>query len=469
MTRKHKKSRKKWWLIPVAAVAIAGVGGYVFFDSRFLPTAKAESIDIGMMTVADAKAKLEKLNAPKTVTIEANGQEFQVELPKRFQIEENSLKNQVKKFDVKLENNQEFETQLKSELENLAFPEGEASQNAKLIYKDDKFVIEPEKQGTEIDKAALIDKILQEAASEKEADRYEASDFYKKPEVTKEDEKLVAQADKLNQTMEKNITLTINGNEASLPKDVLKSSLKEDGSIDATPLNDWVDELNAKYSSLNKPIIFTNIHGDTKKYKNNGAYGWGMDTDQTKTALVDAVKGKEMTKTIDAPLVGYTGQNSEVKNNYIEIDLNDQKMYYFKDGKKVVDTDVITGRYNKGTATVPGFHTIMYHDTDTSLEGTMLDGTKYSVPVKYWMPLLSYGGVVTQIGIHDADYKAEAFGDKEAYKTNLGSNGCINTPGDQVKKIFEQAPDGLPVIIYGDIYNDAPGEFDKPVDHGEAV
>ncbi len=39
----------------------------------------------------------------------------------------------------------------------------------------------------------------------------------------------------------------------------------------------------------------------------------------------------------------------------------------------------------------------LYRTTDVNLEGQMLDGSRYSVPVKYWMPLLSQGGVVTQI------------------------------------------------------------------------
>ena len=36
-------------------------------------------------------------------------------------------------------------------------------------------------------------------------------------------------------------------------------------------------------------------------------------------------------------------------------------------------------------------------------------------------------------------------------------------------KIFDVSYDGMPVIIYGHIYDDAPGEFDKPVDYGEEV
>ena len=81
-------------------------------------------------------------------------------------------------------------------------------------------------------------------------------------------------------------------------------------------------------------------------------------------------------------MVGDTKENSKIANNYIEIDLKDQKCIVSLMAK-IVTTDVITGRYNKGTATVPGFHTILYRTTDVNLEGQMLDGSRYSVPVKY--------------------------------------------------------------------------------------
>ena len=64
-------------------------------------------------------------------------------------------------------------------------------------------------------------------------------------------------------------------------------------------------------------------------------------------------------------------ENSKIANNYIEIDLKDQKCIVSLMAK-IVTTDVITGRYNKGTATVPGFHTILYRTTDVNLEGQML-------------------------------------------------------------------------------------------------
>ena len=145
-------------------------------------------------------------------------------------------------------------------------------------------------------------------------------------------------------------------------------------------------------------------------------------------------------------------------------------MYCFNKGKLVVETDVITGRYNKGTATVPGFHTIMDKRRNVDLSGVLTtgDGT-YNVPVDYWMPLLSYGQTITEIGLHDTDHKLQYFGQPGAYQTDLGSYGCVNTPKAKVAEIYEYSYIGMPVFIYGHFYDDAPGEFDKPVDYGTDI
>ena len=60
--------------------------------------------------------------------------------------------------------------------------------------------------------------------------------------------------------------------------------------------------------------------------------------------------------------------------------------------------------------------------------------------VHYWMPF--NGGV----GIHDLASRGNNFGG-DIYMTN-GSHGCINTPLDAAKKIFDTVSVGTPVIVY---------------------
>ncbi|MGX7244873.1 L,D-transpeptidase family protein [Enterococcus quebecensis] len=466
-------SNKKRWLVPVVGLLICFslvfTGGLFYFQSHFFITAKANGVDISLLNVKDAKNKLEELNKAESVVIKVNGKEEKIELPKKYEITEDYLKQNIGDRSIKLPINEDYKVELKNKLNALTFEEGTPSQDARIEKVDGTYQILPEQVGTVVDKEALMNQVLKDVDANKGGYVYDVKEFYQKPTVTKDDKGLQEKLTLLSKKENKAITLDINGEKLTITKEELQSFMDTAGNVDPNKVYAWVEQTNQKYGSIYKPIIFKNVHGVTTKYKNNGSYGWDINMPQTRDLLVQAINSDKDTETITVPIDGDVTQSSTVDKDYVEIDLNDQKMYFFKGGVKVVETDVITGRYNKGTATVPGFHTILYKDTDTKLEGEMLDGSKYSVPVKYWMPLKSFGGVVTQIGIHDADYKAEYFGNKEAYKTNFGSNGCINTPGAAVAQIFNGSYAGMPVIVYGHIYDSAPGEFDKPVDYGEPV
>ncbi|MFK4566930.1 L,D-transpeptidase family protein [Enterococcus sp. UD-01] len=470
-SKNNNRNKKNKWLVPLVGIliclALIFTGGLFYFQSHFFITAKANGVDVSFLNAKAAKERLEKLNKTEDVIIKVNGQENKIELPEKYEITEEYLKQNISGRDIKLPINENYKTELQNKLNALEFDAGTPSQDARIEKVDGKYQIIAEQIGTTVDKEALIKQVLSDVENNKGTYVYDVKDFYQKPAVTKDDKGLQDKLAVLSKKENKQITLDINNEKLTLTKEELQSFINDNGDVDAAKVYAWVEQTNQKYGSIFKPIIFKNVHGVTMKYKNNGSYGWDINMPQTRDLIVNALNSDKETEEIKVPIDGDVNQSNTVDKDYVEIDLNDQKMYFFKNGAKVVETDVITGRYNKGTATVPGFHTILYKDTDTKLEGQMLDGSKYSVPVKYWMPLKSYGGVVTQIGIHDADYKAEYFGNKEAYKTNFGSNGCINTPGDAVAQIFNGAYAGMPVIIYGHIYDDAPGEFDKPVDYGE--
>ncbi|MBL1223624.1 L,D-transpeptidase [Enterococcus sp. BWR-S5] len=469
---KNKKSRSIY--IPmIAAIMIFTLFlsiGYVFFQSHFLPTAEANGVKIGWMNVDAAQKKLEELNDSKQVVIEsANGEQQVIELPEKYSVTKEFLDENMGQSSITLPINETFKTDLETKLNELTFAEGAPSQDAYIERGEAGFQIVAEQYGTIVDKESLMKKVLEDVEKNTGNYTYNVADFYQKPAVLKDSEELANQLTALTQKENKTITVAISDKTVDIPKETLQTFLNGDGNADAAAIEAWVVQISPEYSSISQPITFTNVHGETRRYQNNGSYGWSINTAETAALIAQAIDSANVTETVTAVIDGDINQSSVVNQTYVEVDLNDQMMYFFQNGVKTVETPVITGRYNKGTATVPGFHTILYKDTNTKLEGSMLDGSRYSVPVTYWMPLLSYGGVVTQIGLHDADYKLEHFGNKQAYMTDLGSNGCINTPGEAMAQIFEGSYPGMPVIIYGTIYDDAPSEFDKPVDHGEPV
>lgn len=469
---KNKKSRSIYipMLAAVMVFTLFLVVGYVFFQSHFLPTAEANGVKIGWMNVDAAQKKLEELNETQQVVIEsANGEQQVIDLPEKYAVTKEFLDEKMGQASIKLPVNESFKTELEAKLNELNFVEGTPSQDAYIERGEAGFQIVAEQYGTVVDKESLMKKVLADVEQNTGNYTYNVADFYQKPAILKDSEELANQLTALSQKENKKITVAISDKTVEIPKETLQTFLSNEGVADAAAVEAWLTQISPEYSSITQPITFTNVHGETRRYQNNGSYGWSINIAETTALLTQAVESANAEETVTAVIDGDVAQSSVVNQTYVEIDLNNQMMYFFQNGAKTVETPVITGRYNKGTATVPGFHTILYKDTNTNLEGSMLDGSTYSVPVNYWMPLLSMGGVVTQIGIHDADYKLEHFGNKEAFKTTFGSNGCINTPGDAMAQIFAASYPGMPVIIYGTIYDDAPGAFDKPVDYGVAV
>lgn len=121
----------------------------------------------------------------------------------------------------------------------------------------------------------------------------------------------------------------------------------------------------------------------------------------------------------------------DIGDTYIEVDIGQQKMFYYREGELYLETDVVTGKNN---ATPEGVNYVY-----AKQKNRVLRGPGYASPVKYWMPV--NGG----IGIHDASWRDEYGGD--IYIRN-GSHGCINTPLEIVEQMYEVMEIGTPCVMY---------------------
>lgn len=134
--------------------------------------------------------------------------------------------------------------------------------------------------------------------------------------------------------------------------------------------------------------------------------------------------------------VGLKGKN-DIGDTYIEVDIGQQKMFYYRDGELYIETDVVTGK-NKATR-----EEVCY--VYSKQTNRVLRGPGYASRVKYWMPVS--GG----IGIHDASWRSEYGGEIYIKK---GSHGCINTPLEVVEKMYEVMEVGTPCILYYGVEED---------------
>lgn len=450
-------------LLLVAAILLV-----LYFKSHFLPWAKVNDFAVGGMTIQQAQKELSDNYDTLTTQLEQDGTSITLTIEQPYQLSENILKTNLHRSSFQLPLTDVIKAQMQAKIEAADFGTEIASQNAVISHDKQKFLLESEKLGTTIDREQLAETLHNDLAQGTLKETYQLSDFYLLPEITSDE--LNKTSKELNQLLKTDKTLLISKRKVPVSKEMLFASVNEAGEFDPVLITQLVQKLNREYSTVNRPVDFTNVHGEHLRFKNVGNYGWYINTEKAVSVLAKQLPNDKKS-TIKLPLAGDPAkQPLHVKKNYIEIDLDNQKMYCFQQGKKAVSTDIITGQFTKGTATVPGFHTIMDKQKDTFLSGEIVNGDgSYRVPVKYWMPFLSFGQTITEIGIHDTEHKKEAFGDDQAFKTNLGSYGCINTPLDKVAEIYDYSYIGMPVFVHGHAYDDAPGEFDKPVDYGEKI
>lgn len=147
------------------------------------------------------------------------------------------------------------------------------------------------------------------------------------------------------------------------------------------------------------------------------------DTAETSLTCVDSVE-------IDGYAVGDT---------YVHIDIDEQTMWFYKNNKLLVETPVVTG--TAGACDTP----TGYFEVLTLASPAHLVGPTWDVTTEYWVGI----NQTNDIGLHDSSWRETGYGG-DIY-TYDGSNGCINTPLDAMKTIYENITIGTPVIISGSV------------------
>ena len=114
-------------------------------------------------------------------------------------------------------------------------------------------------------------------------------------------------------------------------------------------------------------------------------------------------------------------RGDDIGDSYIEVDLANQKVWLYKNGKQLVETDLRFPAPTVRTGRPPGgVYSIFYMQSPA-----VLRGADYVSPVDYWM---AFNG---NIGLHDADWRDSFGGD--IFQTN-GSHGCVNLPIPRCQK-----------------------------------
>lgn len=313
-------------------------------------------------------------------------------------------------------------------------------------YKEEtgEFEIVKEELGTKIERETFLTKLKEILASDERTWNLDKTGCYVEPKFYSDDATVTAARDQMNLYLKTEITYDLGYKKLTVDKEEVSKWITADEEanvgIDKEKVGDYVQWLGTNYNTCGIRRSFTTPEGK-KISVSGGTYGWRIDHKKEVEELTENVKTGE--KIEREPVYKQTGQKRDAKGNdlhntYIAISIETQTMWYYKEGECILTTPVVTGNVNKNMGTPKGVYAIAYKQRDH-----VLRGDNYATAVTFWMPFYEYRG----IGIHDATWRKTAEFGGETYKTN-GSHGCVNTPYDAVKTLFEIVPAGTPVVVY---------------------
>ena len=465
--QKKKRGPKKLLIaascVGLLAAAYLGVG--IFFRSHFVPNSRVNGIDSFGKTaqqMADLLADREK--AYHMVIKTADGATEQVITPDMVDLSSNLQPGDMSRLLAsqqaflwpryllgdKLEQktsgwklNRDKLNALVDALPEVSRTDLVQTKNADLVYDQQQksYLVQEEVYGNNIDtdrfKDALADAIvnLQEEIS--------LADYAVQPTLKADDSRLTELIGKMNQIAQMKITLKIGEDQETVPQEKIISWIGIDENANMVvhdeAIRAYVGELAGKYDTVGKNRSFHTSYGAVVNIS-SGDYGRKVDQEAEFNALKENLTdGRDLTRDLNFSQKAAGGAGDDIGSSYVEVNLTAQHLFVYKDGKKVVDTAVTTGKPVNHHQTNVGIFRVKGHEANRTLRGRNDDGSSYASPVKYWMPF--DGG----IGLHDAPWKSN-YGGKN-YLTN-GSHGCVNLPPSVAGSVFANVSVGMPVVVY---------------------
>ena len=222
---------------------------------------------------------------------------------------------------------------------------------------------------------------------------------------------------------------------AEMGADYFSTTLSISPHKNAQWINEIGEKLADKYDTVGIKRNFTSICGN-KVSVSGGTYGWRIDQKaETKNLVKTIKKGKSVKIKPEYAHRAKSRKKFDIGSTYVEVSLGEQHMWFYKNGKTLVSTDVVTGDISKGHGTPTGVYYILYKTTDYTLTGQ-----GYASHVDYWLPFIQIG-----VGIHDSSWRGSYGGGIFTYD---GSHGCVNTPRSAVQKIYNNIESTYPVVVH---------------------
>lgn len=318
--------------------------------------------------------------------------------------------------------------------ENVILP-----RDAFIQENENGYGIVPAVEGTQLNKEKTKQAMKKALAGTQPSVNLEEAECYEKPQIYETNETLVRECEQMNKLTGVIITYDFSDRTEVVDRTLIKSWLIKDGegnyTLDQAQVAAYVDNLGYHYDTFGLSRTFRTYDGREITIS-GGDYGWVINQEAETQALYEAIiNGQTQVREPIYTYEGWCRDTNDIGYTYVEIDLINQRMIFYKDGKPIVDTPVVTGNPNiAGCETPTGCFAV-----DAMKSPSVLTGEGYAAEVTYWMPFAG------NVGIHDATWRTQ-FGEN-LYLMD-GSHGCINTPYDQAALIYQNIGIGAPVVVY---------------------
>ena len=275
---------------------------------------------------------------------------------------------------------------------------------------------------------------------------------YKEPSVKSDDPELNAHADELNAFADRTVSIVRkNSKTTTIGRKQLSGWISYDSEKDYF-YQDSEEIYNKCYAVIQKIADEDNDIHTVASFKTTSYgevvipcshYGYELDVGDEAEKLRAVLEDPSATSLTLESFVPETFDTLK-DNTYIEVDITDQHVYYYRNGKLEFDTPCVTGQErNVARRTPSGIYSVLALDENVVLGSlTSTDpNQRYESHVNYWMPFFG------SYGMHDAEWR-----DEEEFGTQIylsyGSHGCVNLPPASAETLFKTIDRYTPVVVF---------------------
>ena len=455
-------------------LAVVYIGIAQTYKTKFIEGTSINGIDAGKKTVSEVEDEIEKtvenyslklsFRDNRTETIDGDAFDYQYVSDGGVQklLDEQNIYTWIggalfgseKSYTVD-EDTQFNEQKLVEGLSNLPEMKSEnqvAPTDAYLLLDETtkRYNIVPETEGNVLNVEAVQAYAKSAVSGSVETvDLAQAADTYAAPAIRANDEGLNSQQAALNAFLSTSITYTLPEGTQVLDANVLDGWISVDDNgyryVDEEHIAECVDQYVADLASAVDVEKETSTFASTNRGMvevDNNEYVIKINQDAEKEKLLEEVLGNTVTQREPVYSRKDETQDPTFGGTYVEIDIDNQTVYYYEDGQCLVETPCVTGTGSVPRRSTP---TGVFHIYDKQRSRTLYgdiqpDGSYgYASFVNYWMRFC--GGC----GLHDATWRDSFGGD---IYWDSGSHGCVNLPYEAAAQMYEIVEEGTPCIVF---------------------